>query len=169
MSQEDIVKELLDTTEVKYSELQDTEVAHLVVHDNRVTSSHVVPGLLVDVDELDDGIEAEIRVKEGSVIVKPVHLCFGMLPEEGLQRIIMRVEIEAGARISILAHCTFPNAVKVEHVMDAKIKVGEGARYSYFERHIHGFKGYSQGFGGAWEEGQVQDRVRAFKGQGGDD
>jgi Fe-S cluster assembly scaffold protein SufB len=68
-------------------------------------------------------------------------MCFGVLPEEGLQRIDLDVAIEPHARVSLLAHCMFPNAVRVTHNMEAHIKVGEGAAYRYFERHVHGREG----------------------------
>jgi hypothetical protein len=86
-------------------------------------------------------VSVAITVEKNAVIEKTVHMCFGMLPEEGLQRILMDVDIEAGASVDILAHCVFPNAVDVRHVMEAEINIGEGASYRYFERHVHGDKG----------------------------
>ncbi len=117
------------------------DVARLEVSGNRVVGSHLVPGLNVDVNELDDGIEANISVDEGVAIPKPVRLCFGLLPEKGRQRILINAEIKPQAKVDVVAHCTFPNAVDVEHVMDAGIVVAEGAEYSYFERHVHGREG----------------------------
>jgi hypothetical protein len=136
-----LINELYSTTDSDAEVLKDPEVASLVVHHNQVLGSHLVPGLLVDVDELEDGIKADIRLKEGTVVKKPVHLCFGMMPETGIQRILLNVNIEKNAKVSILAHCTFPFAVDVKHIMDAEIHIGEGAEYSYFERHVHGKSG----------------------------
>ncbi|MFC1558636.1 SufD family Fe-S cluster assembly protein [candidate division KSB1 bacterium] len=118
--------------------LDEDNVAHLVINHNKVLGSHLLPGLEADVEETENGIRADIRLKEGVIIRNPVHLCFGMLPENGLQEIIMNINIEDNSKASIFAHCTFPNAIDVEHVMDAKINVGNGAEYSYFERHVHG-------------------------------
>ena len=64
-----------------------------------------------------------------------------MLPEEGIQKIDMAVDVEEGAAVSFLAHCSFPNAVDVQHLMDARLNVGPNARYSYFERHVHAENG----------------------------
>lgn len=114
------------------------DVAHLEVHGNEVVGAHLVPGLTVDTQSIDEGIEAHIVVARGTRLEKPVHMCFGLLPERGVQRIVMRVEVEEEAAASVLAHCTFPNAVEVTHVMDAEITVAEGAEYAYFERHVHG-------------------------------
>lgn len=140
MNQE-IIQKLYKTTETDAKVLQDPETAHLVIDHNTVLGSHVVPGLHVDVKELEDGIDAVITVDEGVTIEKRVHLCFGMLAETGVQRIIMDVTVGKNAKISVLAHCIFPNAVDLKHIMDAKISVEEGAEYTYFERHIHGAEG----------------------------
>ncbi len=92
-------------------------------------------------EQLDDGIEAHIRLREGVRLPKPVHLCFGMLPTEGLQHIVMQVDVEADSSASVQAHCTFPNAVDITHTMDAVVNIGPGADYEYFERHLHGRDG----------------------------
>ena len=64
-------------------------------------------------------------------------MCFGMTHKEGTQRIVMDIEIEEEAEIGILAHCIFPRAVDVKHLMDAEIDVGPNAKYTYLEKHIH--------------------------------
>jgi Fe-S cluster assembly scaffold protein SufB len=117
------------------------DVAHLEVHGNEVVGAHLVPGLDVDVDTISDGIEAHIRVHEGVRLAQPVHLCFGMLPADGLQHIVMTVDVEARSFASVQAHCTFPNAVDITHKMDAVVTVAPGATYEYFERHLHGREG----------------------------
>lgn len=117
------------------------DVAHLEIHGNEVVGSHLVPGFHVDVEELDDGIEAWIRVDKGVRIANPVHMCFGMLPAEGLQKIIMHVEAADDSFASVQAHCTFPNAIDITHRMEADVVVGAGATYEYFERHLHGAEG----------------------------
>jgi Fe-S cluster assembly scaffold protein SufB len=117
------------------------DVAHLEVHGNEVVGSHLVPGFDVDVDQLDQGIEAWIHVRKGQRIANPIHLCFGMLPAEGVQHIIMHVEAEEESFASVQAHCTFPNAIDITHKMDAEIMIAAGATYEYFERHLHGAEG----------------------------
>ena len=121
--------------------LKGDDVAHLEVHANEVVGSHLVPGLEIDVEELADGIEAHIHLLAGVRIANPVHLCFGLLPEEGLQHIVMQVDVEAGAYAAVQAHCTFPNAVDITHKMDATVNIAAGATYEYFERHLHGREG----------------------------
>jgi len=138
---EAIIQEILDSIRMHRSVLHSPDVAHLVIDHNKVISSHTLPGLKVNVKELEDGIEAEIHLAEGATIEKPVHMCFGMLPKSGVQRINLRIRLEKRSKIAITAHCTFPNAVDVQHLMDARIDIGEGADYAYFERHVHGPEG----------------------------
>ncbi|HOZ47960.1 MAG TPA: SufD family Fe-S cluster assembly protein [Candidatus Hydrogenedentes bacterium] len=141
MSSDTLVQELLASAGINPRHVLADDVARLEVHGNQVVGSHLVPGLRVDVDERDDGIAAQIRVEEGVRIPKPVHICFGLLPEKGLQHIVLDIRIEEKASASVLAHCTFPNAVDVTHKMDAEITVEPGATYNYFERHVHGQDG----------------------------
>ena len=137
-STDSALKELLDNIAEERAIMEDPEIAHVVVDHNRVLGLRAVPGLHVEVDELDDGIRADIRVDEGTVIAKTVHMCFGMLPKEGIQRIDMDVNVGKNASLSVLAHCVFPNAVDVRHIMDARIRVNDDASYSYLEKHLHG-------------------------------
>jgi len=135
------IKELFKDIPAERDIMEDPETAHVVIDGNKVLGLHAVPGLNVDVDELEDGVKARITVSENTLIEKQVHMCFGVTPEKGLQRIDMEVDIGAGASISVLAHCVFPNAIDVQHLMEASIHVGEKASYSYLERHVHGKKG----------------------------
>jgi hypothetical protein len=137
----DVVAELLESIGIKRGHPLPEDTARVTVHGNEVVGAHLVPGLLVDVDEQAEGVDVTIRVRAGVTIARPVHMCFGLLPERGVQTITMRVIVEEAASASVLAHCTFPNAVEVEHRMNATIEVGPGATYNYFERHVHGVEG----------------------------
>jgi len=53
----------------------------------------------------------------------------------------MDVKLEKGTSAHFIAHCVFPNAEKVKHIMDAVIEVGEGAEMRYSETHFHGLYG----------------------------
>ncbi|PKN00596.1 MAG: SufBD protein [Elusimicrobia bacterium HGW-Elusimicrobia-2] len=133
--------ELLSSINKTADELHDKHTAHLVVHHNKVLGSHLVPGLKLDVEEIKDGIRAVIRIEENAVIKNPVQICFGMLPEKGTQKIIMDVGCGRNSKISIIAHCSFPNAIDISHIMEAVINIEDGAEYRYFERHVHGESG----------------------------
>jgi len=118
--------------------LQVPQVATLVVSANQVLVAHGIEGITFDAQELPHGVKARIVVAPHAHIERTVHLCFGMLPAEGLQEIIAEYEIGAGAKAEFLAHCTFPNAIKLEHSMDARMHIGADAVMKYNEAHFHG-------------------------------
>lgn len=121
--------------------LRNGETGSLVVHENKVLSVGHVPGLKIETEHTESGVNVALVVAEGARIEHPVHLCFGVLPQQGLQEIVLRVEAQAGSDITAIAHCLFPNAVDVTHKMDADIKIGDNARFCYRETHYHGEAG----------------------------
>jgi uncharacterized protein len=121
--------------------IMQANIATLVISGNQVLMAHDIEGLHFEAEELPEGVRAHIRVEPGVTIERLVHLCFGLLPAEGRQEIIADYDIGAGAKVAFLAHCTFPNAVAVEHIMDATIRVGAGATMKYSETHFHGMGG----------------------------
>ena len=120
----------------------DSDVAHVVIERDQVLGSNTVEGLEVEVQDQEAGLVAvKVRVLEGHKIEKPVHMCFGVLPEEGRQFIDMDVEIEEDGEVEVMADCVFPNATQVRHEMQAKIRVKSGGSYIYRENHYHGEEG----------------------------
>jgi|YelNatPaOPRAMG01_1025707.scaffolds.fasta_scaffold00815_10 Fe-S cluster assembly scaffold protein SufB len=120
---------------------KDSKIAHLVVHKNKVYGSHTVKGLILEPRETETGVDIFLKVEKGQKIEYPVHLCFGVLPDQGTQEIKIKAKIEDSAGVSLLAHCIFPNAVKVVHRMEAEIEIGNNAFYDYNEVHYHGTTG----------------------------
>lgn len=118
--------------------LQMPQVATLVISANRVLAAHEIPGIHFEAESLPSGVRASIVVDPHVRIPQPVHLCFGLLPEEGLQEIVAEYTVGEGADVRFLAHCSFPNAVRVEHRMQAQIHIGRGATLTYTEEHYHG-------------------------------
>jgi uncharacterized protein len=121
--------------------LLDPKAARLVVSHNKILGKNEIPGVHIDGGSTPTGAKALITVDPGAIVEKPVHLCFGVLPEEGLQEIISEFVIGDNAKVTFLAHCSFPNAVKVKHTMDAKIHIGKHADMTYSEIHYHGEHG----------------------------
>lgn len=121
--------------------LKNKDTAHLAIDLNKVASKNIVPGLRVDTEETKSGVRIKMFVAENAEIKKRVHLCFGITREKALQKIKMDILVGKNAKISIFAHCFFPNATDIKHLMDAKIKIGEGASYTYEEKHFHGAQG----------------------------
>jgi hypothetical protein len=121
--------------------LQVPRVASAVISANDVLAVNEIEGVTIEAQEHEHGVRARITVAPGTKVEHPVHLCFGMIAEEGLQEIDSDFEIGDGAEVGFLAHCTFPNAVQLKHVMDARIHVGPGATMRYSEAHYHGPEG----------------------------
>jgi len=121
--------------------LADKEIAHFVVSGHSILSMQSVEGLEVNAKKTLTGISASIRVREGIKVKNPVHLCFGILHKKGNQKIKMDVKLEKNASAHFIAHCIFPKAEKVRHIMDAVVDIGEGAEMKYSETHYHGLYG----------------------------
>lgn len=117
------------------------DVAHVEIHGNQVLNKNLVEGLIVESETIEDGVQVHIRVKRGVALKNPVNFCFGLIPDNGVQHIVIDTVIEQGAHAKFIANCTFPNAVNVQHLMNATIEIEEGASLSYFERHTHGPEG----------------------------
>jgi len=118
--------------------LRSPRVASLVVSGNRVLGSNEVAGVHLFSEELPDGVRARVVVEPGVRLDTPAHLCFGVIPREGVQHIRSEFEIGDEARAEFIAHCTFPNAEQVVHLMEATVHVGRGAVMKYRETHYHG-------------------------------
>ena len=117
------------------------EIGNLVIHENKVLGANRVEGIKIETRETETGVNIYFLVEAGAKIKHPVHLCFGVLPQEGLQEIILKVNAQDNSEINVIAHCIFPNAVKVIHKMDAEIDIGSNAKFSYKETHYHGESG----------------------------
>jgi Fe-S cluster assembly scaffold protein SufB len=121
--------------------LADQGTAHLAVSGHSILSSRVVEGIDLDATQTRKGISARIIVREGVKIQNPVHLCFGILHKKGTQEIKMSVKLEKNSSATFIAHCIFPKAEKVRHIMDAVVEIDEGAEMRYSETHYHGLYG----------------------------
>lgn len=115
--------------------------ASAVISANDVLAVNQVEGVTIEADEHEHGVRVRITIAPHTKLEHPVHLCFGMTTEEGLQEINSRFDIGEGAEIGFLAHCTFPNAVRLKHVMNAQVHVGSHATMRYSEAHYHGPEG----------------------------
>ncbi len=121
--------------------LSSSEFASLVINHDRVLYSNSTDGIIISADKIDDGVKVRIEIKDGYRSKYPVHLCFGMLPREGRQVIDTQIVAGRKSKVKFLSHCIFPNAVNIEHIMNAQIDVGAGAVLEYEEIHVHGKTG----------------------------
>ncbi len=120
------------------SALLSGDTASLVVQEDRVLSATEIEGVKLRAKTDEGFISAGLLIEEGYKVSRPIHLCFGILPQEGLQRIKLRVDVKRGAEAKVIAHCIFPNAVHIIHKMDAVINIEANAKFSYKETHYHG-------------------------------
>jgi hypothetical protein len=121
---------------------ENVQCASLVVNKNRVLGKKKIEGIRVfQAQELPKGVKITLVTQKGYRIKKPVYLCFGILPKRGLQEIYVDAEVADDSSIILIAHCTFPNAVKIKHIMSAEFRIGKGAFLGYHETHYHGEKG----------------------------
>lgn len=121
--------------------LGDPKTAHMAASGSRILSMRSVEGIVVRAREIWNGISADVFVMPDIKLSRPVHMCFGVLHKKGTQKIRMKVRIGHGASAHFIAHCIFPKAERVRHVMDAMIEIGEGAEMRYSETHFHGLYG----------------------------
>ncbi|MCM8771445.1 MAG: SufD family Fe-S cluster assembly protein, partial [Candidatus Omnitrophica bacterium] len=123
------------------SVFKDSNIAHLIVHKNKVIGNHSLKGLILEPKETASGIDVILTVEKGIKIENLVHLCFGIIPQEGIQEINIKAKVNDGSSVRLLAHCVFPHAIKVVHKMQAEIEIGDNAYYEYNEVHFHGESG----------------------------
>lgn len=121
--------------------LQSDKVASMVVAGNKVIMKNLVDGIHVNAVETDNGVNIDLFIDDGVKMAFPVHLCFGVVHKKGDQRIISNYHIGNNVSVEFLAHCSFPKAEDVRHLMDAKIEIGENSRMKYNEVHFHGPEG----------------------------
>ena len=118
--------------------LRNPQTAHLVVEGHRLMSQQTIAGVDIDTEETEGAIVVRVTVAEGVRVEHPIHSCIGVMAPHAAQRIRLRVRLEPGSCAELLAHCMFPNAEQVRHVMEAEIEVGEGAELRHSEGHFHG-------------------------------
>ncbi len=121
--------------------LDNEKTASLIINKDKIISKNTVPGLIVDAEEIKDGVKIDITLKNNVTIDMPVHLCFGVTDKKAIQKIKLNLKIGQNSSMSVYSHCVFPFAEDVTHAMDGIIKVGPNSKYSYLERHIHSEEG----------------------------
>jgi len=118
--------------------LTQPQTAHLVIDGQQMLSQQTVPGVEVRSQESAGVITIQITVARGIQVENPIHTCVGLMKPHGSQHIRLQVKLEAHASAHIVAHCLFPNAEKVRHVMESRVELGEGAELRHSEGHYHG-------------------------------
>ena len=110
--------------------LTDSRVAHVVASGLDLLSQREIPGVTIRSERIGDRLTAQITVKQSAKIESPVHLCMGVLHAAGRQHIQVQVKLEQDSAAKIVAHCFFPRARKVEHIMDATIEIDRAPNFA---------------------------------------
>src|SRR5512145_2589924 len=77
--------------------LLNRQAASLMVSHRKILGTNTVPGVQIEGEETPTGVRAQITVAPGTVVEFPVHLCFGVLPPEGLQEVRAAFDVGDGA------------------------------------------------------------------------
>ncbi len=114
--------------------------ASLIVSGNKLLGKSEADGVSIDAKGTPDGVDITISVEEGKDVGQ-VHLCIGMLQKKGRQLIRSHYIVGKNASVDFVSHCIFPNAERMQHLMDLDIRLSSGAKMSYRDEHIHSERG----------------------------
>ncbi|MBN1214156.1 MAG: SufD family Fe-S cluster assembly protein [Candidatus Lokiarchaeota archaeon] len=145
MSNIEYPKEILKSLEEYNINIKDFLPGHgkgakLLLDFNKIKGMEEIEGVILKGKEIQNGIIADIIIKEGVKLEDPVHLCFGVNKETGVQEIFPRIIAEDNSEVTIQAHCSFPNATGLIHKMYSHFYIGKNCKFNYTETHYHGEK-----------------------------
>ena len=141
MSLKDNFIPLLNEVGIANAVLDDPQAAHIAADGQSVLSHRTIPGLTLNIEEAAEVTRVELIVGRGIRIVKPIHLCFGLMQGMGSQHFNIHIVLKAGAKADFIAHGLFANAQIVNHSMEKRIEIGAGAEVHFNDSHIHGLSG----------------------------
>ena len=150
--------------------LIDNKFGSIVINENKVLGKNEINGFhVIKHESIKEGVNVKIFIDEKVKIESPIHLCFGMLPKEGKQVINSEFFIGKDAKVEFLAHCTFPNAKHIEHIMNSRVSIGVNGNMSYIEEHYHSESGgtlvYPKLRGEIKEGGKLSEEFRLTRGR----
>ena len=125
-------KEGLDTS------LFGDRIAAIIISGERIIGLNNVEGVEIVGEEIENGVRAEIKIRDNVELPFPIHLCTGFLKSEGYQRVVFDIVVGKGSKVKFLSHCIFPYAKDFTHDAYAKIRIDEGAFVVYEDEHVHG-------------------------------
>ena len=147
MNNDEIINKLLESAELASqgtdaaSHLYDTDVPKLLLHENKIVDMKTIPGIEVNAKETEHGIKAEVKIKKGYKINKPIYLCFGVLEDSFEQDIDMHFIAEENSDSKVYVFCSFPQGKEVKHIMKGLFELRDKAKFHYQEFHYHGEEG----------------------------
>ncbi len=143
MTDSDYPEEILSSLEDYDIDIKDFMPGHgkgakLLLDFNKVSGLEQADGIILKGREIENGLVADIIIKEGTKIEDPVHLCFGVNKQTGIQEIFPRIIAEDNSEVTLQAHCSFPNANGLTHKMFGHFYIGKNCKFAYNETHYHG-------------------------------
>ncbi|MHA1343111.1 MAG: SufD family Fe-S cluster assembly protein [Promethearchaeota archaeon] len=143
MKNDDYPEEILQSLENYNIDIRDFLPGHgrgakLLLDFNKIKGIEDVDGIILKGKEIKNGIIADIIIKEGTKIEDPIHLCFGVNKEKGIQEIFPRIIAEDNSEVIVQAHCSFPKANGLIHKMFGHFYIGNNCNFKYTETHYHG-------------------------------
>ncbi len=143
MSKTEYPEEILESLEDYNIDIKDFLPGHgkgakLLLDFNKISGLEQVEGVILKGREIENGIVADILIKQGTKIEQPVHLCFGVNKETGVQEIFPRIIAEDNTEVTVQAHCSFPKANGLIHKMFGHFYIGKNCNFTYNETHYHG-------------------------------
>ncbi|MFO8020674.1 MAG: SufD family Fe-S cluster assembly protein [Promethearchaeia archaeon] len=145
MSEEEYPEDILKSLEDYEIDVEDFIPGHgkgakLLLDFNNVKGVEEKEGVILKAREIPNGIVADVIIKEGTKLEEPVHLCFGVNKQTGVQELFPRIIAEDNTDVTVQAHCSFPNADGLIHKMFGHFYIGENCNFEYAETHYHGEK-----------------------------
>ena len=145
MSGKDYPEDILSSLEDYNIDINDFIPGHgkgakLLLNFNKIQGVEQMEGIILKGREIPNGIVADVVIKKGVKIEEPVHLCFGVNKQSGVQEIFPRIIVEDNSEVKVQAHCSFPNADGLTHKMFGHFYIGNNCKFEYSETHYHGEK-----------------------------
>lgn len=119
------------------SKLLRKDIVSIIVSGDKVIGRNTVEGVELKATPLENGVDLFIKVNDNVTVNNPVHLCTGYLKPEGVQNVIINMEIGNNSKVDFIGHCVFPSGVNFTHKMVSFAKLGDGAEMSYEDTHFH--------------------------------
>ncbi|MBN2089824.1 SufD family Fe-S cluster assembly protein [candidate division KSB1 bacterium] len=144
MNYSDEFEMIVDTLEKSGGErelLQSNKVASMVVAGNKILMKNLVEGIHIQAEETATGVNVKLKIDDHVKMEYPVHLCFGVVHKTGKQVINSEYIIGNNVTVEFMAHCSFPRAEDVQHIMQAKMDIADNSVVKYQEVHFHGPEG----------------------------
>ena len=113
------------------------DIVSIIVSGDKVIGRNTVEGVELKASPLENGVELVIKVADNITVNNPIYLCTGYLKPEGVQNVIINMEVGANSKVNFIGHCVFPSGVNFTHKMVSHAEIHDGAEMTYEDTHFH--------------------------------